>query len=304
LQDQKREYNNLIRHQARFEHLKNEIHIAIQKLEKVKPLKFEPKIKRNSLIYANVLWSDWHYGASFENSVNQYSPEIFRKRLENLISKTIDYINKHNVGILIIGALGDFISGAIHVSTRVQSSEDVIHQIQTVSECMAEAIAELSKHVDEIRFVNIIGNHARLIANKNESIFKENLENIIPWYLEARLKEFNNVKIYKDSDGYFIDTSFNPCHVYIHGDLDHIAKVAKSLPQVLGIVPKFVYAGHYHHDKVIEFGRTKVIVNGSLMGTDDYALSKRFYAEPMQKMHIFSEDGRIEYTIDISCDVV
>jgi hypothetical protein len=304
LQDQKREINNIIRQQARFEHLKNEIQLAIRELEKTKPLKFVPILKTNTNVKANCLWSDWHYAADFENSLNKYNPEIFRQRLQHLVSMMIYYIEKHNIDTLTIGALGDFLSGAIHVSTRVQSSEDVVRQIQTVSESLAEAIVEVSKHVRVVKFINIIGNHARLIANKNESIFKENLENLIPWYLQARLREFKNIEIYRDEDGYFVDKEFNPYHIYIHGDLDHISNVAKSLPQVLGIVPRYIFAGHIHSDTVKEYGRTKVITNGSLMGVDDYAISKRYYSEPMQKMHIFTSEGRIEYTINISCDVV
>jgi hypothetical protein len=215
-----------------------------------------------------------------------------------LISKTIHYGKAHNVTDLTIGALGDFISGAIHVSTRVQSSEDVIRQIQIVSESFSESLAELSKHFERIKFINIIGNHARLISDKTQSIFKENLENLIPWYLESRLKEFENVTILKDTDGYFIDETYEYPHIYVHGDLDHVSSVAKSLPQMLGIVPRYIFCGHIHHDTVKEHGRTKVISNGSMIGVDDYAISKRVYAEPMQKMHIF-DGSRIEYTIDI-----
>lgn len=43
LQDQKREYNNLIRQQARFEHLKTEVAHSVKQLEKLKPLKPEGK---------------------------------------------------------------------------------------------------------------------------------------------------------------------------------------------------------------------------------------------------------------------
>ncbi|ALS22294.1 hypothetical protein [Paenibacillus naphthalenovorans] len=298
-QDQKREFTNLIRQQARFEHLKEEIHKSIIDISKQKPLTFIQPPTTLSNVRANVLWSDWHVGADFSNSLNRYNIDVFKQRLQILVSEIISEGKKNNVDTLTIGALGDFISGAIHVSTRVQSSEDVIKQIQIVSEYMAESIAEISKHFRFVRFINIIGNHARLISDKTQSIFTENLENLIPWYLETRLKDFKNVDIYKDTDGYFIDETFEQSHVYVHGDLDHVSSVAKSLPQILGIVPRYVFCGHIHHDTVKEYGRTKVISNGSLMGIDDYALSKRFYAEPMQKMHIFDDNDRIKYTVDI-----
>lgn len=302
MQDQKRELTNVVRQQARFEHLKDEIRKSILELSISKPLQFIESSPTLSNVRANVLWSDWHYAADFSNSLNRYSPSIFRDRLQKLVSKTIYYGKQHKVDTLTIGALGDFISGAIHVSTRVQSSEDVIRQIQVVSEAIAESLVELSKNFRQVRFINIIGNHARLVSNKTESVFKENLENLIPWYLESRLNGIKNVDIYRDEDGYFVDESFYPCHVYVHGDLDHVSSVAKSLPQMIGVVPRYIFCGHIHHDTVKEAGRTKVISNGSMVGIDDYAISKRFFAEPMQKMHIFNDKDKIEYYIPIELD--
>src|SRR5690606_7400988 len=257
LQDQRRELNNIIRKQARFEHLKEEIHKAILEIEKIKPLVFESTYKEPTNVKANVLFSDWHYGQDFSNSLNTYNPEVFHKRVRTLINKIIYYGKKHNIDTLTVASLGDLISGIIHVSTRVQSSEDEIKQIQVVSEVLAQCLSELSKHFRVIRFINIIGNHGRAIPDKLESIFTENLENLIVWYLESRLRDFKNIQIYKDTDGYFVDQEFNWQHVYIHGDLDKLSKVANDLPQVLGIVPCYIFAGHIHHERVRDYGRTK-----------------------------------------------
>lgn len=299
-QDQKREYTNVVRQQARFEHLKDEIKQSISLLEENKPLSFS-KIHSTTIKNrrANVLWSDFHYGQETNNSVNVYNPEVFRKRFAHLVDRTIHYCIKHDVSELTIGALGDFVNGLIHVSTRVESSEDVITQLQHVSEHIAEAVTEISKHVDRIRFINIVGNHSRLSPNKNDSVFKENLENLIPWFLEHRLRQITNVDFYKDTDGYFVDETFDKPHVYVHGDLDHVSSAAKNIPQMLDIVPRVIFMGHIHHDTVKDYGRTRVISNGSLCGADSYAISKRMFAEPMQKMHIFYDNGKIEYKIDI-----
>ena len=301
-QDQKREFSNLIRQQARFEHLKEEIHKSILELEKKKPLIVPDPVTVKGTARANVLWSDWHLGSDFKNSINEFNLDIFYNRLEKLVSRTIHYCIKHNVNYLTIGALGDFISGLIHVSTRVQSSEDVIKQLKLVAESMAEALSKISKFVETIRIIIVEGNHARLIPDKTQAILNENFEHLIPWYLQARLKEFSNIRIIESTDGYYIDNEFNNYHVYVHGDLDHVSSVAKSLPQFLGIVPKYIFCGHIHIDSVKEFGRSKVISNGSLMGPDDYAISKRLFSEPMQRMHIFDDDQRIEYHIPIYLD--
>lgn len=298
-QDQKREFTNEIRKLARFEHLKEEIDKAILEVAKIKPLNFR---NNSSLTSSNrrgiALWSDWHVGADFKNSLNTYNVEVFRESVQKLLVKTIEFGKQNNIDELIVSQLGDSIMGAIHVSARVQSSEDVIKQIQIVSEVIAECIAELANTFNKVKLINIIGNHSRMISSKTESIFTENLENLIPWYLETRLSGFKNVEIAKDDDGYYIEDIEGEKFVFVHGDLDHVSSVAKTLPQMLGIVPKFIFAGHIHHNTVKEHGRTTVITNGSLMGVDTYAISKRFFAEPMQKFMIF-EGTDIECTYDI-----
>ncbi|MMZ61992.1 hypothetical protein D1872_241730 [compost metagenome] len=225
---------------------------------------------------------------------------MFDKRFNHLVSKTIYYCQKHNVDELTIASIGDQIAGFIHLTSRIEQSEDVISQTQYISERLSEAVAEISKYVPKVRVINLIGNHSRTFQSKNEAILKENFENIIPWYMETRLREFDNIELLKGEDGYFIDESFEKPHIYVHGDLDHVSSAARQLPQFLGVIPQYLFQGHIHHDTVKDFGRTTVISNGSLCGADSYAISKRMYADAMQKMHIFNEDGRIEYKIDIN----
>lgn len=299
-QDQKREYNNKIKLIAKYEHLKDEITSAIKQLEKVKPLPYSPIKESISNVRANVLFSDFHYGQESNNTLNTYNPDVFNKRFEHLVSKTIHYCKKHNVDELTIGSIGDQIAGFIHLTSRIEQSEDVISQIQYISERLSEAVAEISKHVRKVRVINLIGNHSRTFQNKNDSIMKENFENILPWYMESRLRDFDNIKILKGEDGYFVDKTFSKPHLYVHGDLDHVSSIARTIPQFLGIIPSYCFQGHIHHDTVKDYGRTIVISNGSLCGADSYAISKRMYADAMQKMHIFDENGRIEYKIDIN----
>ncbi|RPK31840.1 hypothetical protein [Paenibacillus xylanexedens] len=299
LRDQKREYNQLIFKEARFENLQSIVKDAILDLERLKPL--SPPSSPLSLVTNKKsisLWSDWHVGSEFKNGLNTYNIDIFRSRLSKLIAKTLSYSKRNEIDEIIVANLGDIIHGAIHVSARVQSGEDVINQIQIAAESVAEALAELSLHHRKVKFINIIGNHSRLISNKHDSIFRENLEYLIPWFLETRLKEFNNIEIVKDTDGIYVEEIEGENHVFVHGDLDSAYTSAKNLPQLLGFVPKYIYSGHIHHNYEKEFGKTEAVVNGSLMGVDDYAISKRYYATPMQK-YIILDGSDIECTYKI-----
>jgi hypothetical protein len=299
LRDQKREYNQLIYKEARFDNLKDQINESILELQSLKPLFSSPPVTNDNTVKRAIsLWSDWHIGSEFKNSLNTYNVDVFRDRLSTLLSKTIEYSQKNNITELTVANLGDMLHGAIHVSARVQSGEDVIKQIQIAAESIAEALVELSKCHSKIKFINIIGNHSRLIANKHESIFRENLEYLVPWFLEARLKDFANIEIVKDEDGIYVEDIEGEKHVFCHGDLDPVSTSAKNLPQLLGYVPSYIYSGHIHHNYEKEFGKTESIVNGSLMGVDDYAISKRYYASPMQK-YIVLDGSKIECTYKI-----
>jgi hypothetical protein len=298
-QDQKREYTNVVKQQARFEHLKDEIARSVQELAEVKPLVFrEFKFEFSEKTKGIALWSDFHVGSDVKNSINTYNIEVFKQRFTKLIQKTIQHAKFHGITELIVSNLGDAISGLIHVSTRVQSSEDVIKQTQIAAETMAEGLAELSGHFEKIKFINIIGNHSRLLSNKTESIFRENMEYIIPWFLESRLKDFSNIEIVTDEDGIYVEDIEGEKFAFVHGDLDSVNTAAKNLPQILGFVPKTIFSGHIHHNFEKEFGRTEAVVNGTLMGCDDYAISKRYFATPMQKF-IVLDGNEIECTYKI-----
>jgi hypothetical protein len=96
--DQKREYNQLIYKEARFENLKNQIQDSVMDLQHLKPLSPSPVYKvfgedRKAI----ALWSDWHVGSEFKNSMNSYNVDVFRQRLSKLMSKTIEYSLKNGI---------------------------------------------------------------------------------------------------------------------------------------------------------------------------------------------------------------
>jgi hypothetical protein len=289
--DQKREYRKLISNQARFEAIKDDVLSAILQLEKKKSLKFSPVatiVNENKQGLA--LFSDWHFGMEVSNSTNRFNKQIFNERVEKLVAKVIEYGKLNNIHTLHIGQLGDLLAGTIHVSTRVQSNEDVIEQTKYVSEVLAEILSKLANEFPYIKYYNVIGNHGRT-GNKNDVGIKENFEYLIPWFLEARLRDFNNIEIISDQDGYITTKIFNEDIVLVHGNYDRVEQCVTRLPQVLGYVPSYIIGGHVHHNYEKEYGKTTVIVNGSLIGNDDYAMQGRFGAKPSQKFLVFDEEG-------------
>jgi hypothetical protein len=294
-QDQKREYKKMIRNQARFEKIQYDVINSIKDLEVKKPLSFLPISKEKTNKHGLAVFSDWHFGIEVDNSVNKFNKHIFNERVEKLVSKVIEHGKKNDISTLHVANLGDLVSGIIHVSTRVQSNEDIIEQTQYVSETLSEVLVRLANEFNEIKFYHLVGNHGRT-GNKNDVGMKENFEYLISWYLEARLKHVSNLDIVTEQDGYLPTTIFNDSVVFVHGNYDRVDQCVNRLPQVLGYVPNFIIGGHVHHNYEKEYGRTTVVVNGSLVGADDYAMQGRFGTKPSQKFMVFTEEDGLEST--------
>lgn len=290
-QDQKREYKKLIRNQARFEKIKDDIYNAVLQLEKKKPLLPSHSEKVASFKEGLALWSDWHFGMEIDNYANKFNKKIFNGRVQELLSKTIEYGKLHNISTLHVANLGDLIGGLIHVSTRVQANEDVVEQTKYVSETLAEALSILANEFPKIKYYNVAGNHGRTHASKNDVGIKENFEYLIPWYLEARLRDFDNIDIVNEQDGFIISKILNEDVVFTHGHYDRPDQSVTKIPQLTGIIPSFIFSGHIHHHYEKEYGRTTVVVNGSLVGNDDYAMQGRYGSKPSQKFMVFNDDG-------------
>jgi hypothetical protein len=299
-QDQKREYRKLIANQARFEHLRDEIIKAIADIGKSKPLAFTPRPLSPSDKEGLVLFSDWHFGMEVDNTVNKFNKEVFDKRVKKLVEKTIEYGKQHNIKTLHVAQLGDLLSGNIHISTRVQSNENIIQQVQYVSEVLSEILAAFANEFENVKYYNVIGNHGRA-GQKQDVGIKENFEYLIPWYIEARLKGFDNIEIVVDEDGFICANIKGKQIIFVHGNFDRIDNAVTRLPQMLGYIPDFIIGGHIHHHYEKEYGKTTIITNGSLIGVDDYAMQNRFYAKPSQKFMVFNdEDLECTYNIKLN----
>lgn len=290
LQDQKREYRNLIKIDARFEHIRDCIKEEIKNLNIEKPLV-------NTHIHlidfgnreASLLCSDWHTGLEVDNHWNKFNIEVLKQRVSMLVAKTVHRCKENRVGTLHMELLGDLLNGYIHLSTRVFNEEDVIKQTMICSEVLAEAINELSRNVGKIKVYNSIGNHGRCTANVKESLSTENFENLLPWYLKARLVNLHNVEFVENTfdEEIVVYDVFNEKIFSIHGHKDSPNNAISSLSKMLKVFPTRVHMGHFHRHFELEDAGIVVSVNGCLSGTDQYAKDKRLYSIPHQKLIIF-----------------
>lgn len=307
--DQRREYNKLITVEAREEYLHDSIINAANNVGNIIGNLYSDA--PTDVIFddteAVLVFSDWHYGMKTDNIFNKYDTEICVQRVAKTVSEAKKRIQLHNCKKLNIIVLGDLYHGAIHVSARVASEELVCDQLMQVSEILAQSIVELSNIVEETSVFMTYGNHARTVPNKLDNIHKDNMERIIPWWLEARLKDCKNIKIEEPTGNEFILAdvySFNYCAS--HGDLDSVKNSPRLLQtlfqKTMGKDIDCIILGDKHHRESFNELGIDSILCGSLCGSDDYANDKRLFSTPSQLLLIVRKGYGTDAEYHLKCN--
>lgn len=303
--DQRREWKKLNTAEARWEHLVERLTDAARSLpDTIGNIQIDDFPPFDSGNEAVLVFADWHYGMTANNIFNTYDKEICKQRVDETVAKAIRRIRTHSCDKLHVVVLGDLYHGAIWTSARVASEELVADQLMQVSEILAQAIMHLASCVPETHVYMTYGNHARTVANKNDSIHRDNMERIVPWWLEQRIAAANaefetkygksfNITIEPESENEFL--LLDVCGhdvVACHGDLDTV----KTSPKTLATLFRRQYArdieyillGDKHHREDFEELGVTAMLCGALCGSDDYANDKRLYSIPSQMLLIFN----------------
>lgn len=293
-QDQKREYNNYLRADARFEHLQETMKQEILRLNELKPLvvKDTPNIIGENHVVS--ILSDWHTGIKEKNYWNEISIDILRDRIEKLQNKIISICERHEVSTLHTEILGDMINGLIHVTTRISNEEDVIKQTMICAEILANMITNLASKIPNIKIYSTIGNHGRCVANAKESLDVENFERLVPWYLQARLINIKNIEFCGNvyDDGIIVYQFLNETIFAVHGHEDKVTTAVSDLSKMLKIFPTELHMGHYHSYYEKDDHDISTIVNGTASGVDKYAKGIRKTGRATQTCMVYTNEGR------------
>lgn len=305
--DQRREFNKIIRDVARGEYLEDRLVEAANNLDTFIPLKPDKRIIQTGNNEAVVVFADWHYGMVTDNVWNKYNTQECRRRVENVVFAAYERIRFHQCRKLHIIILGDTCHGSIHTGARVASEELTCDQIMQVSEMLAEAISILADLVPETVVYSTYGNHLRTIQNKSDSIHRDNMERLIPWWIKERLSARGDIDYAEDLGNEFI--MLNVCGYNIcatHGDLDKVKSSGRMLNTLFakkygGTLNYILLADKHHTEEFEELGIETILVR-ALCGSDEYANLKRLYATPGQLMMIFNESVGRDASYNLSVD--
>ena len=285
LQDVQREKRKTLRSDARFDNLVDVLKAEIRNLQPIKLNVCNRKADEN--VEASILLSDLHVGLIVDNTTHYYDIAVAKERLGELCSKTIKYCKLHNVSKLNVELLGDEISGIIQIGNRIDEEEDTISQIITVSELLSHFINDLKAEIPQVVVYAVIGNHSSVFANKKERSNKENFERLIFEYIKLRIGQ---KVITNGVEDYLVYKIKDKTVVLTHGNRDSLQNAKQHFVDLLGIIPNYIHFGHIHHFNIKDDCDTEITTNGSLISTDDYAVSIRKSTKASQVLIIYGED--------------
>lgn len=288
LQDANRENNKYRREQSRTETIVEEMQYAINK---IKPFEYKKcNYTYGTNLEASLLVSDLHYGIQIDNIKNFYNTDVCEERLNELREKTIERCKAHKVDKLNVCILGDDISGLIHFSTISENNRDVITQCIEVSELLCNFIMQLREEIPTVKVYTTYGNHSRCWQGKSSGSNKENYERIIAEFLKTRLKPYDIKVVDSGWEDFIVTTIANKTVVMTHGDKDSFTSASGNFAKLLRQPIDEIYMAHFHSHKEMDDCGTQVIINGSLVSTDDYALTLRKHTDAVQLLRIYGED--------------
>ena len=302
IQAEKNQLQNYYKVLSREETLKDIGIEAAKIIAEKNPLKIDFKYNFNSEKEGILLIGDWHYGININSKFNVYNTDVAKERVEFLCESVINHIMEHNLSKLHVLNLGDMIAGNIHLPLRLHSQTDVITQILEVSEVIADFIYILGNYVN-IEYYSTLDNHSRIEPNKKDSIQLETLSRITPWFLKERFKDSKHIHFNDNQIQDIVQFSIGTYKVMaVHGDKDKPGEIINKLTSFVGEHKDLICTAHYHHFSCDESNKTMLVSNGSLMGTDEYAMDLRLSSKPSQTLIISDANNVCSYIckIDLS----
>lgn len=299
------EYRRNMREEARIEELKKSIQEAAKSVETYvsmpRSICFD---EDKSSAEAILLLSDWHIGVLVDNFYNRFNHHIAEYELDTLVKQVVSYCNTLNVGRLNVINMGDLIHGGIHTNARIEQEFDVVTQVEVAGQLMYKVLAGLEQAAPVVTYRSCSDNHSRLMPNKSEHIEKENFGRLIDWWVEAKLEQGHHSIIVKRDNLDFGLGRFDLLNgkkvAFAHGHEDNINQVYQNFTGATREFIDYALLAHYHNPKEKAFQDCKVIVNGSLVGTEQYALSKRLFCSPTQKLLVFVGDDLVDISVDVN----
>lgn len=297
LHTEKLEYNKWLREHARdeliCERICDEIK-ALQPLEAPCPIDY-PKGKTEAVL----CFADTHYGTEFSikglygNVLNEYSPEIFERRMLELLVQTLRVITEKGLTHIHIFSLGDELDGILRVSQLMKLRYGVIEATVKYSEYISNWLNELSNYV-HIDFYSVQGNHTelRMLGQPKGTFTNDNMTTVINQFIKVRLSDNPNFTFHENESGLIFENICGYNVLGIHGEVKNMSASIQSFSNTYNVMIDVLVGAHKHHLSMETIGQNREVISvPSVIGIDDYAMSLGKTSNPGALL-FFIEEGK------------
>lgn len=239
--------------------------------------------------------ADLHIGPDTKNNFGCYNAEVAADRLTQYLHRILEIKEINHSENIYVALMGDMINGEIHFTTQLENRENVTEQVQKAAELISAFVYELSKHFRNVYVNSVAGNHSRT-GLKDQVLRGNRLDNLIPWYMKAKLEHLSNVYFCDELNhdttiGCFVIRGHR--YLIVHGDYDGFNENGVSkLVMMLGYKPTAIMYGHMHRCSYDDISGVKIIRSGSFNGvSEDYLVSRRITGKPQQMVCVLNDAG-------------
>lgn len=304
VRDERNEYRRLLREQARKESYMEQFVRSITDAADSHALEYEDNARFHGTITSDkdmiINLSDIHAGLKIDSFWNKYDENVLKQRLNHYLDRIFEIQLTHGCQNAFV-VCTELLSGLIHNELRIENNQDLIDQFLMVTDYIADFLAAISYRFNEVNVYVAPGNHSRIVANKNDSLAHENMDNLVVPYLKAKLQNFKNITLH-DNDIEQGIAMFSVRHLNcaaVHGDLDNPDTVMDKLIHLTGIKFHIILLGHRHTNGMWTNSNTKIVQSGCLSGSDSFAIRGRYNNYPEQAVLVIDEKEGLDCIYDV-----
>lgn len=239
--------------------------------------------------------SDIHYGSAFKVEGNEYSIEICNKRMEKLLSETIELIKEKNIKKLYVLNTGDSIQGMLRMSDIKKNEIPVVESVVGFSKMMATWLNELSRYC-YVEYNHVSSaNHSepRFIGTSSGDMPEEDFEKIIINYIKDVLVNNPRVKVNNDISRPYLELEIEGYNIIAHHGhgLKNLDNAIRDLTMVNKKFYNFLITGHMHHLEIKETDDgCKVLMASSFVGVCPYSKKILKTSSPSANIYTIEKD--------------
>ena len=266
---------------------------------------------------------DTHVGevVSPEQTYNfgKYDIETFIIRLQHIADTVKSHVidSKKKLKKLHLILLGDIVSGNIHDELALNAHGDVTDWILVSYKSIVSLVEELKPYIeDEINIYGVPGNHGRMKAKPQYKNFYNNYDFITYKFIEEYYNGSRDSKVKCVFKKCFFDIAdiHGNKFLFLHGNnikswagipfygIDRSYKILSALLTNTGQRMDYMVMGHFHTGvDMARFGG-EIIVNGSVIGNNEFSIANNFASTPSQTFLISEEGYGVKYKMMIPLD--